>query len=138
MPSAANHKVKWNLRSFCGSAAGPVPTLISWYCKEKAVFLMVLTAGIPGAGTPKGSLAATGAVGLGAGADGFAAVAADFAPGAAGFAAVVAGLAVVAPGFAVVATAGFVAVVAGVVGAWAFAAMVLAANNRISAECFMS
>jgi hypothetical protein len=127
--------------------------LISWYCKEKAVFLMVLTAGIPGAGTPKGSLAATGAVGLGAGVEGFVAVAAGFAPGVAGFAAAVVGLEVVAAGtaavvvgfavvvvagLAAVATAGFVAVVAGVVGACALAATVLAANNRINAECFMA
>ena len=85
---------------------------------------MVLTGGIPGAGTPKGSLAAADATGLVA--------------GVAGFAVVVAGFAAFAGGLAAVVTAGLAAGVAGVAGAWALAAMVLAANNRIRAECFMA
>src|ERR1035438_7159130 len=99
---------------------------------------MVLTGGIPGAGTPKGSLAAADATGLVAGAEDFTAVAAGLAAGMAGFAVVVAGFAAVAGGLAAVVTAGLVAGVACLAGTWAIAATVLAANNRISAECFMA
>jgi hypothetical protein len=69
-------------------------------------------------------------------AEGFTAVAAGLAVGVACFAVV--GFVADAGGLAAVVTAGFAVVVAGVVGAWALAATVLAANNRISAECFMA
>jgi hypothetical protein len=86
--------------------------------------LIVLTGGIPGAGTPKGNLAA--------GAPGFAGVAA-------GVAVVVADLTAAVAGFAamVVAVAGLTAGAAGGAGVWALAAMVQAANIKIMAVCFI-
>jgi hypothetical protein len=89
----------------------------------KRVFLRALTGGIPGAGTPKGSLTAAG-----------------FAAAVPGFAVVAAGVAAVVAGFADVlaAAAGLAAGAVGGVVVWALAAMVQAANIRIKAVCFIA